>query len=107
MDELIVFTTTSSALGLHSLDLTHHNEKVSFTNSTSNLSYKNCISDLPGTLAMIGSQHIAVSQAKKPQINIYQYGKSQVALQCHIQEIITSLISDITGTYLFGGTRKG
>lgn len=107
MDELVIFTTASSTVGLNALDLSHHNGKISFTNSTSNLNYKNCISDLPGTLAMIGSQYIAVAQAKKPQINIYQYGKSQVTFQCHIQEIITCLVSDISGSYLFGGTKKG
>eukprot|EP01038_Epipyxis_sp_PR26KG_P009121 gene9121-12302_t len=83
-------------------------------------SFKNCIAD-SGTLCTLGTSnssfsgyrssgdYFAVAQAKKPCINIYQWGnrKSSLHMQCHIQQIVTCLCSDSSGTFLFGGTKNG
>ena len=51
--------------------------------------------------------YIVASQSKKPLINIWQWGKPQVQMQCRIQEITTSITVDTNGFYIFGGTKGG
>ena len=51
--------------------------------------------------------YVVVSQSKKPQINVWQWGKPQIHMQCHVQEITTAVAADPTGTYLIGGTKSG
>jgi len=48
-----------------------------------------------------------VAQSKKPSICIYQWGKSQVHMTCHIQEVVTALSIDRYNMYLLGGSKKG
>lgn len=80
--------------------------------------FKNCIAEA-GALCAVGSStssysgygssgdYIAVAQAKKPSIHIWQWGKPQVHLQCHVQEIVTALTVDASGAFLLAGTLKG
>ena len=51
--------------------------------------------------------YIVATQSKKPLINIWQWGKPQVLMQCRIQEITTSICVDSNGFYIFGGTKGG
>lgn len=51
--------------------------------------------------------YIVASQSKKPLINIYQWGKPQVQMQCRIQELTTSICVDANGFHIFGGTKGG
>ena len=51
--------------------------------------------------------YIVATQSKKPQINIWQWGKPHSIMQCHIQEITTAISSDIKGYFLCGGTKGG
>lgn len=110
MTEVLVISSNKDACGLGVVDVA--------TGSMVCNNFKNCIAD-SGALCSIGSSSssysgqgssgdfIAVAQAKKPVIHIWQWGKPQVAFQCHVQEIVTCLASDISGTFLLGGTKKG
>lgn len=51
--------------------------------------------------------YLAVAQAEKPALVLYQRGKSSPLFQCPMQEIVNCLTTDIMGTYLYSGTRKG
>lgn len=51
--------------------------------------------------------YIIAAQSKKPQINVWQWGKPHALMQCHVQEITTAIASDMTGFYLCGGTKGG
>lgn len=76
---------------------------------------KHCVADSGGTVCLLGrgrsgysgdgaaGDYVAVAQAKKPLIHIWQWGKPQVMFACHVQEIVTSMASDFTGVYLFAG----
>lgn len=78
--------------------------------------FKDCLAE-SGTLTLIGgcnsysgsgsSDYLAVAQAKKPVIHIWAWGKAQVLLQCHQQEIITALYADPTGNFMIGGSKTG
>lgn len=110
MAEVVVFSSSKDSCGLGVLDVA--------TGSSVASSFKNCIADA-GTMCTVGSSEssysgrgsggdfIAVSQSKKPLIHVWQWGKPQPFLQCHVQEIVTALGSDSTGTFLIGGTQKG
>jgi pre-rRNA-processing protein IPI3 len=111
MNEIIVVTSSKdSGGGAAVIDLT--------TGTSVCSNFKNCITE-PGAACIAGSgyssfsgsgscgDYVAVAQAKKPVIHIYQWGKPQVLHQCHVQEITTSLASDPSGCYLFGGTKRG
>jgi WD40 repeat protein len=50
---------------------------------------------------------IIAAQSKKPQINIWQWGKPHALMQCHIQEITTAIATDLNGFFLSGGTKGG
>jgi pre-rRNA-processing protein IPI3 len=54
-----------------------------------------------------GGDYIVAAQAKKPQINVWQWGKPHALMQCHIQEITTAIATDTSGFYLCGGTKGG
>jgi pre-rRNA-processing protein IPI3 len=82
-------------------------------------SFKNCIVDA-GTMCKIAfsassysgsgscGDFLAMAQSGKTSINIYQWGKPQVHMQCHTQEIVTALCSDpLHGNFLIGGTKRG
>ena len=45
-----------------------------------------------------GGDFIAVAQGYKPSINIYQWGKAQIHLQCHLQEIVNYHLNNIYNT---------
>lgn len=110
MAEVLLFTSSKDSCGIGVLDVA--------TGSNVGSSFKNCIADA-GAMCTIGSSEssysgrgsggdfIAVSQSKKPLIHVWQWGKPQPVFQSHVQEIITALGSDSTGTYLVGGTQKG
>jgi pre-rRNA-processing protein IPI3 len=111
MNEVVIVTSSKDAGGgMGVVDL------ATGTPVCSN--FKNCIAE-PGSVCLTGvgyssfsgagacGDFIAVAQSKKPVINIYQWNKSQVLHQCHIQEITTSLASDPSGTFIFGGTKRG
>lgn len=78
--------------------------------------FKDCLADT-GTLTLLGSHqsysghgssdYIAIAQSKKPVIHLWQWGKSQVQMQCHQQEIITALVADPNGNFLMGGSKTG
>ncbi len=87
-----------------------------------NIAFKSCIADTPNTLTTLitGSRshysgrssyssgdYIAVAQSLKPLINIYQWGKPQPLYHIATQEILSSLVTDPSGEFLFGGSRKG
>lgn len=66
------------------------------------------ISGLSSYSGLGGSgDYIVATQTKKPQINIWQWGKPNVHMQCHVQEITTTITSDINGFYICGGTKGG
>lgn len=109
MEEVLVLTSSKDASGMGVID----------TRTGSTLcSFKQCIAEA-GALCSIGSStsshsgygssgdFLAVAQAKKPCINIWQWGKPQVHLQCHVQEITTALAADPLGAFIFAGTMKG
>ena len=110
MEEVLVLTSSKDAPGMGVIN--PNNGTFVCT------SFKNCIADA-GTLCSIGGgsssysgignggDFIAVAQSKKPAINVWHWGKSQVHHQCHVQEIATALASDSLGQYLIAGTRKG
>jgi pre-rRNA-processing protein IPI3 len=110
MEEALVLTSGKEAAGMGVINVR--------TGSAVCAAFKNCIAEA-GALCAIGSSsssysgygssgdYIAVAQAKKPCINIWQWGKPQAHFQCHIQEIVTSLVADPLGAFLFAGTQKG
>ena len=110
MEEVLIVTAGKETAGMGVINVR--------TGSSLCSNFKNCIAEA-GTLCFIGSttssysgsgssgDYIAVAQAKKPSIHIWQWGKPQVHLQCHVQEIVTALAADPTGTFLFAGTKKG
>ncbi len=110
MAEIVIVSSNKESCGMGVVDVA--------TGSMVCNSFKNCIADA-GALCTIGSSsssysgqgssgdYIVAAQSKKPVIHIWQWGKSQALMVCHVQEIITSLASDSTGTFLVGGTRKG
>jgi pre-rRNA-processing protein IPI3 len=54
-----------------------------------------------------GGDYIVVAQSKKPAVHVWAWNKPQVHMQIHTQEIITALVADMTGTFLFAGGKKG
>ena len=103
-------SSSAGATGLAAFDLRGGGGVVS--------SFKNCTAK-PGAMCAIrggssfsglGSssvEYVAVSNPKKAAINIYAWGKSMPHIQCHIQEIATSICSDVHGAYLFAGCKSG
>jgi len=62
--------------------------------------FKQCISDSGGSICSVGTsifsgsgsnEFIAVAQANKPSIHVYQWNKPQVQMQCHLQETVSCL----------------
>lgn len=110
MTEVIVATSSKDSGGIAVIDLT--------SGSSICPNFKNCIAD-PGALCFAGSSsssfagngsvgdYIISSQSKKTVIHIWQWSKPQVHMQCHTQEILSAIKSDITGTFVFGGSKKG
>lgn len=110
MAEALILTSNKEAAGMSVIDVR--------TGSSLCAGFKNCIAEA-GALCAIGSSnssyagygssgdYLAVAQAKKPCINIWQWGKPQAHFQCHIQEIVTTLAADPQGAFLFAGTQKG
>ena len=102
----IVVVTSSKDTGAAAIDI---QTSVSHT-------FKDCVAET-GTLSLIGncnsfsgsgsSDYLAVAQAKKPVIHIWQWGKAQVMLQCHQQEIISALCADPSGNFMIGGSKTG
>jgi WD40 repeat protein len=74
---------------------------------------KNCLATIAhDTVSFAGSglyqsDYIAIASVDKPMIALYQRGKASSLYQCPMQEIVTSLTSDVCGLYLFSGTKKG
>jgi pre-rRNA-processing protein IPI3 len=97
MEEIILVTCGKEDEGMVAIDLSH---------GSSCISYKNCVAE-GGALCVVQSDFIICSQAQKPCINIWRWGKVQAQFQCHIQEIVTSLATDSSGTYLVSGTKRG
>jgi WD40 repeat protein len=64
-------------------------------------------SSFSGKSGQGSGDYIVASQAKKPVINIWQWGKPQVQMQCRIQELTPSICVDTNGFYIFGGTKGG
>lgn len=83
------------------------------TNYKQSVAKKNCValigrdgSSFSGISTHQGD-YLAVAQAEKPAVVLYQRGKSSPLYQCPMQEIVNCLTTDTTGTYLYSGTRKG
>jgi pre-rRNA-processing protein IPI3 len=106
MSEVVVATSSKEGV-VHVLD----------TNGSPVFTFKNCAAD-PRAMCLVGGDsayagagfakdYIAVAQSKKPLINLYSWTKSQVIMQFHVQEITTSVISDASGSFLFGGSKGG
>ncbi len=57
----------------------------------------------------IGSQGdmLLTAQKNSASIHVHQWNKPQTHVLCRIQEVLTSLSCDYTGTFLIGGTKKG
>lgn len=110
ISEVILITSAKDSGGIAALDLN--------TGTPVCPNFKNCVAD-PGSVCLVGGvssfsgvsfrggDYIVVAQSKKPVINVWQWNKPQVHMQIHVQEIVTSLTSDATGTYLLGGGKKG
>lgn len=64
-------------------------------------------SSFSGTSNSSSGDYLCIAQAKKPIIQIWAWGKPQVHMQCHIQEVATSIACDYSGSYIFAGTKKG
>lgn len=111
MEELILVTSSKNANGISVVDF--HTGAI---NLCSNL--KNNVAD-PGTMCTIGgfssfsgnnsavSDYICVAQAKKSTVGVWSWGKGQVQMQCHVQEVLTSLSADRWGSFVIGGSKKG
>ena len=110
MTEVLVFSSSKDACGLGVLDVS--------TGSSIGIAFKNCIADA-GTMCTLGynessysgrgssGDYIAVSQSKKPLIHLYKWGTQVPFAQYHIQEIVTAMAADASGTFLIGGTKQG
>jgi pre-rRNA-processing protein IPI3 len=110
INEVVLVTSAKDAGGIAALDF------VTGTPVCTN--FKNCVAD-PGSVCLVGGissysgvshrggDYIVIAQSKKPVIHVWQWNKPQVHMQIHTQEIITSLASDPTGTFLFAGGKKG
>ena len=110
MNEAVILTSSKDLNGIGVVDLRTASPLVS--------NFKNCVADV-GCACIVGGlssfsghssstcDYICVAQSKKPIINVWHWGKNQVHMQCHVQEVITSLASDRSGTYLIGGSKKG
>ena len=109
MDEMILALASGDLGGMCACDL---------RNGGTVMTFKNCSSDSAGSICTIGgsssfsgmgvsSDYVAVAISKKPVIHIYAWGKPQPLMQCHVQEIITALASDLPGQVLVGGSRSG
>lgn len=53
------------------------------------------------------TDYIAAAQSEKPSIALFQRGKSSPLFQCPMQEIVNCLTTDVAGTFLISGTRRG
>jgi pre-rRNA-processing protein IPI3 len=110
MNEVVIVTSSKDAGGMCVVDLA--------SASSIGTNYKNCIADA-GCMCTIGgpasfagmssfaSDYICAAQAKKPIINFWQWGRVQPQITCHVQDIITSIAGDPTGTYVIAGSKKG
>lgn len=63
-----------------------------------NYNFKQCTSEIGGAISSIGiplfsgygsEELIAVAQASKPSIHIYQWNKPQIQIHCHLQETVS------------------
>ncbi len=110
MSEIIICTSKKDSTGMAVLDLSSGSNICS--------SFKHCVAE-PNCLVTVGKSessheglgsagdYIVSSHPEKPLINIYQWFKPQVHLQCHTQEIIECLGTDLLGNFIFGGTKRG
>ena len=112
MNELLVLSSSKDTAGLVVVD-------ASTGGSTGIPPFKSCLADIGGNVCSLGNSvcsnfsgisaysgdYIAVSQSKKPCIQIYRYSRPQPLFTCHLQEIVTSL--DSYFTYLIAGTKNG
>lgn len=110
MSEVLLCSCRKDGLGLMVLDI-HSGASIA-------PAFKHCICDEKGICLLGKSQssfegsgcsgdYIAAATSQKTSINIWQWSKPQVHIQCHTQEIITVLSSNQTGSYVFGGTKRG
>jgi pre-rRNA-processing protein IPI3 len=111
MNEIILASSSKdSSGGISILDLS--------TFSPISSQFRECIAD-KNCMVMIGKSsssysgdgscgdYIFSSQCNKPLINSWHWTKPQVHDRYHIQEIITALATDSSGTFLVGGSKRG
>eukprot|EP01035_Chromulina_nebulosa_P033563 gene33563-44946_t len=107
MKEVVLITSSSNKDGesnsMTAIDISNFSPALHYN-------FKQCVSDTGGSICSIGpaifsgngsNEFIAVAQANKPSIHIYQWNKPQVQMQCHLQETCSTLAS--CGIYLFAG----
>jgi len=106
-EEILLLTSSKDTFGINSVDTRGIGTGISFKSCVAETGTMCCYGNTQNAYSGINSSgdYIAVSQANKPLINIYQWGKPQPLYQCHTQEIITSLNS--RASFLFGGSKKG
>lgn len=88
---------------------------VNFDSEISNVE-KNCFSFISRGSCSSGGivsqgfscgDFLVVSTPNKPNLGLFQLGKSRQLYTCPTQEIITALSQDSSGQFIFGGTKKG
>ena len=110
MNEVLIVTSSKDSNGIGIIDIK--------TGAHVCPNLKNNVSDA-GTMCTIGgsssysgnscstSDYIAIAQSNKPIIHLWSWGKNQLQMTFHVQEVITSLASDRYGMYIIGGSKKG
>jgi WD40 repeat protein len=109
MDEVLLVTSVKEGGGVGVVDVRNGSSVCS--------TFKNCMAEA-GTICALGpassysgvgssGDYIAVAQSRKPAIHIWQWGKPSVHLTCHVQEIISAMAVDPSGSFLLAGSQKG
>jgi pre-rRNA-processing protein IPI3 len=108
MDEVLILTSSKDTSGMMMVDM---------NGSAVGPAFKQCLTD-QGGLALVGGDssfagrgecvdYIVAAQSRKPVVNLYCFGKPQVHMQFHLQEIVSAVAADPSGTFLAAGSRSG
>lgn len=81
----------------------------SFKDSQPSGAAASCLISGGSSYSGLGSQGdmLLTAQKNSASIHVHQWNKPQTHVLCRIQEVLTSLTTDYTGTFLIGGTKKG
>jgi pre-rRNA-processing protein IPI3 len=110
MNEVILVTSSKDSNGIGVMDIKTGAHIC--PNLKNNVSDAGAICTIGGSSSYSGnscstSDYIAIAQSNKPIIHLWSWGKNQLQMSFHVQEVITSLASDRYGMYLLGGSKKG